>query len=473
MVDDSQLEQRLEAILTPLDAALATAPARAVLWDRVAAFPADLVVISRSAVEDPIEHTMEAILALPGSPEAIVVSDKEDAEERTRLLIAGCTAVINSSLSDDTLRAAFEAFVTRQRKTSIHELQHRLDVAPPTFDDFSSSNVSMKKFLRIAQRVARSESSLLIQGETGVGKERLARAIHNASPRSAEPFVPVTPAALPENLLEAELFGHAKGAFTGAVGAHRGCFELAHGGTLLLDEISDLPRHLQVKLLRVLQERTVKRIGSERAIGVDVRVIAATNRNLLDEIEAGRFREDLYYRLGVVTLDVPALRERREDIPGLLHRYFDDFRARTKTPLSGFSDEAVDALQHYAWPGNVRELINVVERAVLLAEGEQITIRDLPRTIAPECVDLTAPASVLDALCAADWRDQKWKDVRDVSREECERIYFAEQLSRTRGNLKETAIAAGMNPKSLYDVMKRHRFEKSDFRRAIRAPMTT
>jgi DNA-binding NtrC family response regulator len=465
VVNDPLLERRLETIVAPLDTAMATAPPRAVLWDRVRAFPADLVVISRAALEDPIENTIRTIQALPESPETIVVCEREDAEERARLLIAGCTAVLNSSLDDAMLRDVFDAFVTRHRQTGIDRLQRQLDSDLPTFDDFSSASASMKTFLHIARRVAGSESSLLIQGETGVGKERLARAIHGASARASGPFVPVTLAALPENLLEAELFGHGKGAFTGALGARRGCFELAHGGTLLLDEIGDLPRHLQVKLLRVLQERTIQRLGSENAIDINVRVIAATNRNLLDEIKAGRFREDLYYRLGVVTLEMPPLRERREDIPDLLSRFFGDSRTRLKSRVSGFSAEAVNALQEYAWPGNVRELINVVERAILLAEGDEVSIDNLPATIVPGRVVLGTPGSLLEALCTPGWQEREWKDVRDATVEACERIYFSELLARTHGNLKRTASAAGINPKSLYGVMKRHRLEKKEFKR--------
>lgn len=465
VIDDQALQDRLERILSPIDAAIAAAPARAVFWDRVGAFPADLVVISRGALEDPMEHTVQTIQSLPEIPEMIVVCEHEDAEERARLLVAGCTAVVNRSLSDEMLRDVFQAFVTRQRQTSIHRLQHQLDVTLPTFDDFASENPSMKTFLHIARRVAHSESSLLIQGETGVGKERLARALHGASGRAAGPFVPVTLAALPENLLEAELFGHAKGAFTGALSVRRGCFELAHGGTLLLDEIGDLPRHLQVKLLRVLQERTISRLGSEDAITVDVRVIAATNRNILEEIEAGRFREDLYYRMGVVTLEVPPLRERQEDIPRLLNRFFQDFSSRRQTNLSGFSSAAVNVLQQYSWPGNVRELINVVERAVLLAEGSEIALHDLPRTIVPGRIKMPPPAALMEALSAPNWHARAWKNVRDAILETCERIYFQEQLTRTHGSLKQTANAAGLNPKSLYAVMKRHGLQKSDFRR--------
>ncbi|MFT5358859.1 MAG: DNA-binding NtrC family response regulator [Polyangiales bacterium] len=465
VVNDSDLEQRLERLLGPLDAALAMAPTRAILWDRLNAFPADLVVISRAALEEPIQNTIETIRALPGNPETIVVWDQEDAEVRVRLLVAGCTAVVNKNLSDELLRDVFEAFVRRQQRVANDRIQRDLEVSRPTFDDFASSSASMKTFTRIARRVARSDSSVLIEGETGVGKEWLARALHGASERASGPFVPVTLAAVPENLLEAELFGHTKGAFTGAVGARRGCFELAHGGTLLLDEIGDLPRHLQVKLLRVLQERKISRLGSETSVAIDVRVIAATNRRLLDEIAADRFREDLYYRLGVVTLEVPPLRERPEDLTRLLEKFFIDFRMRLKARVTGFSEEALNALQNYTWPGNVRELINVVERSVLLAEGDEITLDDLPRTIVPGRAVLTTPSALLSALSTPAWRKREWKEVRDATLEACERIYYKEQLTLSGGNLKETASAAGVNPKSLYTVMKRHGFVKAAFRK--------
>ena len=268
---------------------MATAPQKAVLWDRVKAFPADLVVIGRASLPDPIEATVETIQALPERPEVIVVGEKENAEERARLLIAGCTAVLNMSLDDNTLRDAFNAFVTRHRQTSIERLQHEIDAPQAKLSDFESASTTMQSFLRIVDRVVEPDSSLLIQGETGVGKERLARAIHAASPRGSSPFIPVILSAFPETLVEGELFGYEKGAFTGAVRARRGCFELAHGGTIFLDEIGELPQHLQVKLLRVLQERVIQRLGSEEPMHVNVRVMAATNRDLQEEMKCGKF----------------------------------------------------------------------------------------------------------------------------------------------------------------------------------------
>lgn len=466
IVDDAELERRLDRIFEPLQAAVATAPQRAVLWDRVKAFPADLVVIQRSSLVAPIATTVETIQALPERPEVIVMGDDENAQERAELLIAGCTAVLNTALDDKILCDAFDRFVTRQRKTSIERLQHELDVPKPRLTDFESTSTAMRSFLRIVGRVVEPDSSLLIQGETGVGKERLARAIHAASPRASSPFIPINVSAFPEPLVEAELFGYEKGAFTGAVAARRGCFELAHGGTMLLDEIGELSTHLQVKLLRVVQERVIQRLGSEQPIHINVRVMAATNRNLSDEIESGSFRSDLFYRLSVVTLDVPPLRDHPEDIPRLVRRYLEEFRVRLRSKVSSFSDEAMQAMVRYAWPGNIRELINVVERSVLLCEGEEIVVDDLPRTIVPGPRNRgeAAVPTALEAMFKGDWRARPWREVRDAVVGACEHSYIVEQLGRTNGSVEETARRAGLNPRSLYNLMKRHGLKKEDYR---------
>jgi DNA-binding NtrC family response regulator len=466
IVDDPDLERRLDRVFEPLEAAVATAPHKAVLWDRVKAFPADLVVIGRSSMHEPIESTVETIQALPERPEVIVISESENAKERARLLIAGCTAVLNSSLNDNMLRDAFDAFVTRQRQTSIERLQHEMDVPQPRLSDFESVSTMMRSFLRIVKRVVEPDSSLLIQGETGVGKERLARAIHAASPRAAGPFIPVILSAFPETLVEGELFGYEQGAFTGAVGARRGFFELAHEGTIFLDEIGELPKHLQVKLLRVLQDRTIQRLGSETPMPVNVRVMAATNRDLHEETKAERFRRDLYYRLSVVTLDVPPLRQHPEDIPVLAERYLDHFRVRLSSSVASIADEAMQALEAYSWPGNIRELINVMERSVLLCDGNTITLDDLPRTIVPlprHGPDATS-SSVLDGLFDGNWRSEPWKVVRNAIVSSCEQAYFVNHLNQTNGNVDETARRSGVNPRSLYDLMKRHGLKKEDFR---------
>jgi two-component system response regulator AtoC len=239
----------------------------------------------------------------------------------------------------------------------------------------------MIELLELMERAAAYKTTVLITGESGTGKEVLARAVHAQSPRRNEAFVAVNCGAIPETLLESELFGHAKGAFTGADRARRGLLLEADGGTLFLDEIGELPTALQVKLLRVLQEEEVRPLGDSKPRAIDLRVIAATSRDLEAEVRAGRFREDLFYRLNVVRLDVPPLRERPKDISLLVDHYFAHFRAALGKPLRGIADDALDRLVRYAWPGNVRELENVIERAVILADGDRLTLRELPENV--------------------------------------------------------------------------------------------
>ena len=239
----------------------------------------------------------------------------------------------------------------------------------------------MLEVLSLVRRVAPSDATVLIRGESGTGKELIAKAIHFASPRASGPLVKVNCAALPETLLESELFGHEKGAFTGAVTSRQGRFELANGGTIFLDEIGDLPLHLQAKLLRVLQEREYEKVGSSRPVGVNVRILAASHRPLEDLIKAGQLREDLYYRLNVVTISLPPLRDRRPDLAPLIDHFLRLFAEKNGKTIRGLTHEARDILLRYDYPGNVRELENIIERAVVLTRDDVIGIRDLPLTV--------------------------------------------------------------------------------------------
>jgi two-component system response regulator AtoC len=283
---------------------------------------------------------------------------------------------------------------------------------------------AMIELLEVMERAAAFKTTVLLTGESGTGKEILARAIHAQSPRRREAFVAVNCGAIPEALLESELFGHARGAFTGADRARRGLFVEASGGTLFLDEIGELPTPLQVKLLRVLQEEEVLSVGESKPRAVDVRVIAATARDLELEVAAGRFRDDLFYRLNVVRLAVPPLRERREDIPLLVDHFLGHFREALGKPLLGMSDEALERLVGYAWPGNVRELENVIERAVILAGGDRLCVRDLPENVAHPAPD-----------ASGETRDLSLKQVRRVA--EAETIRRA--LRATGGNRTRAA----------------------------------
>jgi DNA-binding NtrC family response regulator len=300
------------------------------------------------------------------------------------------------------------------------------------------SSPAMLRTLDLARRVAKVDSTVLITGESGSGKERLARFIHDESARTAGPFLAINCAAVPETLLESELFGHARGSFTGASQDRAGLFEAANGGTLLLDEIGDVPTAMQVKLLRVLQEREVRRVGENRARPINARVLAATNRDLLADVHGARFRQDLYYRLRVVELVVPPLRERREDILPLARQLVAGAAKRFGKKVPALTPDATNLLLRYAWPGNVRELENALERAVALMQSERIGIDDLP----PE-VGSSAPA-----IPAAG-------EVRPL--EEVERDYIAAALRASGGNRAKAAEKLGIGAATLYRKLKQER----------------
>jgi two-component system response regulator AtoC len=289
--------------------------------------------------------------------------------------------------------------------------------------------------LALADKVARHPSTVLITGESGTGKELIARHIHDASPRASRPFVAVNCAAIPEALLESELFGHAKGAFTGATAERQGLFEEAHEGTLFLDELGDLPVPLQVKLLRALQEGEVRRVGDNVSRSVDVRLVAATARDLESDVAEGKFRADLYYRINVVRIHLPALRERSEDVPELVRHFVDRFNRRLGMHVTGVTPAAMRALVEYPWPGNVRELENVVERAMVLTDGPQLDLEQLST--------LTAPVTRNDA--AASPLDLSVKR----RTEELERALIKEALERTRGNRTRAAKLLDLSHRAL------------------------
>jgi DNA-binding NtrC family response regulator len=250
-----------------------------------------------------------------------------------------------------------------------------------SFANIIGKSPKMQEVFRLIEQVAASDSTIVIQGKSGTGKELVARAIHYNSPRKGRPFVSVNCGGLTESLLESELFGHLRGAFTGAIASKRGLIQEAQGGTLFLDEIGDMPPSMQVKLLRALQEGEIRPVGGTDLIKVDVRFISATNQDLAKAVEEGRFREDLYYRLNVITLTIPDLAERKEDIPLLVAHFLEKYSSAAKKELSGISPEAMAALMDYLWPGNVRELENCIERAVVLAKGKEILPRDLPASL--------------------------------------------------------------------------------------------
>ncbi|MCB9537866.1 MAG: sigma-54-dependent Fis family transcriptional regulator [Myxococcales bacterium] len=312
---------------------------------------------------------------------------------------------------------------------------------------------AMNQVMDLVRRVARTRTNVLILGESGTGKELVARAVHEASERANEPFLVVNCAAIPENLLESELFGHRKGTFTGATQDKEGLFKAAHGGTLLLDEIGEMPLGMQVKLLRVLQERKIKAVGDVREVPVDVRVIAATNRDLEAEVKAGRFREDLYYRLNVISIDLPPLRARPTDIPLLAHHFLRKYAREFDKRITEITPEAMQRLLKYDYSGNVRELENILERAVALEEGPRITEHSLPPAL--RSTDTPAPGASAEApgevlpTVPADGLDL------EAAVESFERGIIAQALERTGGRKKEAARLLGISFRSL-----RYRLDK-------------
>ncbi|MCM2370870.1 sigma-54 interaction domain-containing protein [Aporhodopirellula aestuarii] len=469
VIDRESTCERVQRCLLDVACVLIVADQSAVFWDAVGE-PADLLLISRNRIPEPAAETIESIAELPSFPETVVLIDTEDANDRAELLAAGAYALLSTTISDDIFRETILALVERRQAELDSQVQSDMrDATETRLSDFASESPAMQRFMRTVRRVVQADSSLLILGETGVGKERLARAIHEASPRGERPFVPVNCAAFPESLLESELFGHEEGAFTGASSDRRGCFEMAHGGTIFLDEIGEVPKYVQVKLLRVLQERQIQRLGSEESIPIDVRIMAATNRDLTEEMEARRFRRDLYYRLSVVTLAIPSLREHPEDIPSLLDRYLNEFRTTVRKPDLSYSPLAITALCQYAWPGNVRELINVVERAALLCEGDEITLADLPPEIGGASRDQPyAPPAIEsgDAIpLPSEWQSLHWSTLRPLVARQLEYAYLDHHLKAAGGRISQTAKTSGLSTRSLYLMMKRHGLRKETFRR--------
>jgi DNA-binding NtrC family response regulator len=307
------------------------------------------------------------------------------------------------------------------------------------------SSPAWRKICEMVEQIAPSRATVLITGESGTGKELIAGLIHRLSPRAERPFITLNAAALPATLLEAELFGYEKGAFTGAQQRKPGRFELADGGTLFLDEIGDMPAEVQAKLLRVLQDGAFERLGGTRSLQVDVRVVAATNKDLMQEVEAGRFRVDLYYRLNVITLYLPPLRERREDIPLLVAHFLRKYAEQNNKAVTGIQQQALQYLQLYDWQGNVRELENVIERAVVLAKEPIIGIAEMPAHLQEK--DLVPTPSEYFVL------------PHNATLEEIERAAIAETLRRSGGNRQATARSLNIGLATLYRKLKTYQLE--------------
>jgi DNA-binding NtrC family response regulator len=355
-------------------------------------------------------------------------------------------------------------------EVKFHAADEKVEIVPSRKErlgDMVGRHVKMRELYAVLEKIAPTSTTVVIEGETGTGKEVVAQTIHKLSPRATGPLMVFDCGAVPDNLIESELFGHEKGSFTGAIMTRQGLFEMAHGGTLFLDELGELPLDLQPKLLRALEQREIRRVGSNKPIRVDVRILAATNRNLEDEVRAGRFRQDLFYRLSVVRVFLPPLRERAEDIPHLIKQFLADASYNKKPDggqkVSGVSRAAMDMLQAYKWPGNVRELVNTVERAVSFAEGELIEPRDLPETVRgeeppPRAAGAQSGSGPMALMSAAD-SDSTFKDAKERWVSTFERDYILTLLKKNKGNISHAAREADIDRKYFRKLMRKYQIE--------------
>ena len=382
--------------------------------------------------------------------EVILITGHASAETAVRAMKEGAFDYITKPLNIEELRVIITKAIEKQQL-----LSENISLKKQLRDKYEFSNIigsspAMQKVFSRITKVIKTDSTVLVLGESGTGKELIAKAIHSNGPRRDKPFIAVHCGAIPENLLESELFGHTKGAFTGAIRDKIGKFEAAHHGTIFLDEIATLPMHLQIKLLRVLQEQEVERIGSNKPIKLDVRIISATNVNLEEEVKKGNFRDDLFYRLNVIPVTLPPLRERVEDILPLVRHFLAKYSKEMDRPLMSIAREALMALEVYNWPGNVRELENVVERTVALTEGVQITLSDLPSNI------------------SRSYSEQEELPTRVTSRgvdlgkvlTDIEQKMISDALSLSDGVKARAAVLLNMNRTTLVEKMRRLGMER-------------
>lgn len=379
----------------------------------------------------------------PGIP-VIVLTGHGSIDAAVEAMKSGAYDFLTKPLNLDQLNLIVKRALENRELSLQHKLLKEEIESSACLEQMIGRSAEMQKVFSMIKKVAPAKASVLITGESGVGKELVANAIHNLSGRKDKAFIKVHCAALSESLLESELFGHEKGAYTGADSMQKGRFELAHGGTIFLDEIGEINQNVQIKILRVLQEKTFERVGGEKSISVDVRIVAATNKNLEEEVKAGRFREDLYYRLNVVYLKVPSLKERKDDLPLLIDSFIKKFAAENEKEIIGIDSKAKAALLKYDWPGNIRQLQNCIESSVVMSNGKQIKLEDLPLSVS----EYTGQEAISIPM--------------GISLEDAEKIIIMQNLSANKGNKSKTADILGIGRKTLHRKLNEYGLELSD-----------
>lgn len=469
IVDEgSQQERAYRAALVslePIEVQFEASPA--VARDLLERESYDCLVASLGAADDDGLALLRDIRRQQPSLPIVMVSQQPTVAQVAATLREGASDFLTRPLEGEQLAASLGRLLHARRLDAENALLRRQVERPYGFDEFIGASPAMRRVFDTIQQVAESDVDVLVLGATGTGKELVARSIHRRSRRAARPFVPVDCGAIPENLLESELFGYERGAFTGAEGRRIGLLEFADGGTFFLDELGELPLVMQAKLLRTLQERKIRRVGGREEIDVDVRVVAATSRDLEAMVAAGQFREDLYYRINVVRLELPPLCARGDDL-GLLVEHFATRYSRemNKAPVT-FTSEAFQVLRQYRWPGNVRQLQNTVRRMIALAGGPRLTVNDLPDEIvsaAGEPAENLSPDALAEGQPDPSSLGFFQARARELAR--FEREYLSALLERHQGNVKTAAAEAAIPRGTLYRLLKNHGFDPGEFRRA-------
>ncbi len=452
IVDDAvNMRVVLQAMLKKEGYAVQTASDGLEALQIMKAGPVDIVVTDLKMPKmDGMGLLDEVIRVYPSTP-VILITAHGTIATAVDALKKGAFDYITKPFDLEELKHVIQKAVKTRRLDEAESL-----LAPDEIDRYGiiGAGGRMVEIFATIKRVAPTTTTILITGETGTGKELIARAIHRNSPRKNNPFIKINCAAIPENLMESELFGYEKGAFTGAATKKQGRFELAHKGTLFLDEVGELPKDMQVKLLRVIQEQEFERVGGLQTIKVDVRLITATNRNLFEDVREGRFREDLYYRLNVIPAHLPALRERREDIPVLVDYFLEKFNRKLDRSVKRVDEQVMSLLVRYRWPGNIRELENLVERMILMAGGDTIVPADLPSEL--------KTAIETDEAAQPDIEQKSFKDTMKTHMEDVEKQMILNVLAECGNNVTRAAKQLGLSRKGLQLKMTKYKLRRSE-----------